>query len=229
MLLTFVVSCALAVALFPAVVRGPLPHSGTVKLQYEWYHSIAYPVLSALAIAAVVAEGSIGPRSLVESAFALHIAWAQLGFFAGGLILAGTTSFPRLPESLVHHAVTLTTFGGLLLLGAFPSILLWVFVIQATGVVFHPLRLLRFSNQGTPRLLAILEWVHLVLFVALRLVGYTVATGVFLWRDHADPMFDSVVWLVCKYVVLLVYTALHASWGAGLVRTIRLQTLASRT
>lgn len=229
MLLTFLFACALAVALFPAVARAPLPHSNTLKLQYEWYHSLAYPALSVLAIAAVVAEGSAGPRSLVETPFALHIAWAQLGFFAGGLILAGTTSFPRLPASLVHHAVTLTTFGGLLLLGAFPSILLWVFVIQATGVVFHPLRLLRFSKQGSPRLLATLEWVHLVLFVVLRLVGYTVATGVFLWRDHLDPMFDSVVWMVCKYAVLLVYMALHISWGAGLARSIRLQTVALRT
>lgn len=229
MLLTFLAACALAVALFPAVVRAPLPHSSTPKLQYEWYHALAYPLLSALAIAAVIAEGPVGPRSLVETPFALHIAWAQLGFFAGGLILASTTTFPRLTESLVHHALTLCTFGGLLLLDAFPSILLWVFVIQSTGVVFHPLRLLRGSERGSPRLLVTLEWVHLMFFVGLRLVGFTVATAVFLWRDDADPLFGSAFWAITKYGVLLIYTALHVSWGAGLIRSIRSRGLAPPT
>ncbi len=227
--LTFLVACAFAVALFPVVVRAPLPYSSTPKLQYEWYHSLAYPALSALAVAAVVAEGPVGPRTLVETPFALHTAWVQLGFFAGGLVLAATnSSFPRLAGSLVHHGVTLGTFGGLLLLGAFPSILLWVFVIQTTGVVFHPLRLLRFSGQGSRRLLAALEWVHLVLFVGLRIVGYTLATCVFLWRDHADPLFDSSAWTLCKYTVLLVYTVLHISWGAGLIRSVRAVRLEER-
>lgn len=221
MFLTFTGACALAIAVFPAVAYAPLPHSDTARLQYEWYHALAYPLLSVLAIAAVVSEGSVDPRSLVQTSFALHIAWAQLGFFAGGLILAATTSFPRLVESLVHHLVTLSIFGGLLLLDAFPSILLWVFVVQITGVVFHPLRLLRFSKRGSRQLRARLEWLHLALFVALRLVGYTLATGIFLWRDHADPLFESTVWTVCKYCVMLVYTLLHVSWSAGLVRSIR--------
>jgi|GEM_PF-5628621 len=218
MLLTFLVALAISVALFPAVVRLPLPHSDTPALQYEWYHCLAYPVLSALAIAAVIAEGPVGPRALVQTPFALHIVWAQLGFFAAGLVLAATSSFPRLTESLIHHGVTLCTFGGLLLLGAFPSILLWVFVIQTTGVVFHPLRLLRRSGTGSPRLLTALEWTHLALFVALRLVAYSIATAIFLWRDHANPLFDSLVWEFLKYGVLFVYTALHVSWGSGLIR-----------
>ncbi|MFK7989047.1 MAG: TLC domain-containing protein [Sandaracinaceae bacterium] len=221
MFLTFLCSAALSVGLFPAVVRAPLPHSDTPALQYEWYHSLAYPLLSALALAAVISEGWVGPRDLVHTAFGLHAAWAQLGFFAGGLVLAATSSFPRLPESLIHHSVTLVTFGGLLLLDAFPSVLLWVFVIQTTGVVFHPWRLLRRSERGRPRALAALEWTHLGLFVALRLVGYTVATCVFLWRDHEDPLFDGWVWRVLKYGIVVIYAALHVSWGAALVRGIR--------
>ncbi len=206
-------------ALHFVVARARLPRSADARAQYEWYHAIAYPVLTALAVLAIVREGAWDPHALARSSFTHHVVSAQIGFFIAGVLLAFTSSFRRVPASLVHHVVSTALFASMMLGGRYPVIVPWVMAVQVTGVFFHPMKLLGLGRPVAPNLAAALERIHLCLFLGVRVVGYSLATTVFLWRDAASPLFEVALWKPTVWIALSSYVMLHLLWARALLRS----------
>lgn len=124
---------------------------------------------------------------------------------------------------LLHHAITLAVYGLGLGWNYLDQVLIWVFLQQLTGVIFHPLMLLRSQGRAPERWILALELLHLLVFFCARLLLMPILTLTLSLRELllADRY---LLWRLLVISAGLTSNLLNGYWfWASLRRTRRLR------
>lgn len=215
-----VLASTAAWALLCALLRRlPHPMNQREEQTRNEFDTIYYVTIS-VATLATLPSFSLVPSALYSlmTPTQVQVVCVMLGYLLFSTILTALTR-PNL-SILIHHLVAMSVFSLALVWGYHYQFLMWVMVQQVTGVVFHPLMLIRMHPGYRTRYRLPLELLHLAVFAVARmlLLPYLSVVVVLHELRATDHL---LAWRVIALVGLLLANLLNSYWFIESLKRVR--------